>query len=110
MLKVEDVFERVVDGFNDATFAQQQLIKCINILILNVYQKCRYPLNAALRQQFARFFGNIAPVAKQLADQGLSTRDLTRFGTGFLSSTLPGVTQKDRISPWSLTTRCNLKP
>lgn len=71
MSNVEDVFEWIVDGFNNATFAQQQLIKCVNILNLHVYQKCRYPLNAALRQQFARVFGNIVPVAKQIAGQGL---------------------------------------
>jgi hypothetical protein len=40
--------------------------------------------------------------------RSLPVNDFTSLGTGFRSSTLPAVMQNDRISPWSLTTRCNL--
>jgi hypothetical protein len=53
-----------------------------------------HSINLSLASRWANFL-QIVP----LSPNSLPTTDFTHFGTGFLSSPLPGVRQNDKISP-----------
>ena len=90
MLNLRYVLQLVMNGLNDGSLPYHELVKDRHKLALHVPSESGHQLDS---------------IGKQLPN-----RPFTMSGTGSLSSVLPGVRRKARSSPWSLTTRCTLKP
>lgn len=77
------VLELVIDGFNDAPSSKHDFIHEWHQLIFHVFLDAGDQLRALLPQSSKQIFGNVAPVAKQLAKHSLSK---FRYGLDVLIS------------------------
>ncbi len=113
MLDLGDIFELINDRLHNRTFSKQELIGQRHQQIFLIGTDASDQLNIKSVQQFVHhFFRNVASIGQQFTN---SFR--TSLGTGWrywkntaLSSTLPGVSVRWSNSPWSLKSRCSLKP
>ena len=71
MLQVETVFQLVIDRLDNAALAEHQLVKRINELFFHAFFQGGDELNALGGKLFGQVLGDVAPVAKQLAEQPL---------------------------------------
>ena len=70
MLNLRNVFELVINGFNDAAFSQQNLIKQGDDFGFHVFLELGDELNAKrLPELFKQGLGNVATIGDQLAKQ-----------------------------------------
>ena len=69
VLDLLDVFELVVDGFDDRTLTQQQLIHHGHQFVVHVLADFGNQLQAPLPEFVEQFLGNIAAIADQLPAQ-----------------------------------------
>ena len=105
VLNLADVLQLVVDRLNERPFAEKQLIPPPHEPILHVLADFGQEFESLSKEGIVQGLGNIAPITKELAESRWG-----ELGTGCRSSTWPGVRQKARSSPSSLTIKCSLKP
>ncbi len=72
VLNLRNVLELVIDGFDDGALAQKELIFQVHEAVLHIFAEFGDQLQMLVIEQFLKNrFGDVAPVAKQLAKQML---------------------------------------
>jgi hypothetical protein len=94
MGNLRNILEWVVDGFNQRPLAQHEFVEQGDEAILHILAQRRDELEVVGKELFKEWLRKIAFVAEELAPQPLASS-----GTGWRSSTLPGVRQKASRSP-----------
>ena len=72
VLDLLDVLELIVDGFDDGTLAQQQLVGQGHEFVAHVLADCGDQLQAPIPQHLEELLGDVASIPHELAGQALS--------------------------------------
>lgn len=67
VLKLTEVLELVVHGFDDCSFSQEDFIRHLHQLVLHVAADARYQLETLFHQLFEEALGDIALVPIELS-------------------------------------------
>src|SRR5215467_449723 len=69
MLNLRNVLELVNDGFNNSSFAEQELVRKVHETIFHVFAQLGDEQQSLFKEQVCQGSGNVAAIPKQLAMQ-----------------------------------------
>ena len=74
MLNLRNVFELIINGFNDAAFSQQNLIEQGDDFGFHVFLELGDQFNVVHGQKFSELLGDVNFVAEQFANAARQSR------------------------------------
>jgi hypothetical protein len=107
MFDLTNIFQFVVDSFDDGTFAKHDFVGVRYDRAFHILFQTGDDLYAIDKEHFKELFPDISFVGENFSEY--FSKNLS-FLTGSLSSIFPGVMTKLNNSSLSLMTMCDLKP